>query len=398
MTTHIAKGFFGIVLLVVAVAGCSGNRPLAEERAYRAATGTGEIVLGAAWPWQRRQGVLYGEGMQLAIEEINAGGGVAGRPLRIVREDDEETVDGGRIAAQRLANNPDIVAVIGHLQSYITVPAAAIYDLAGLVMIAPTSTDPQLTGLGYRRVFRTIFTDREVGWQMAEFAARRGFKRVAIYYIRNQYGRSLANAFEERATEGAMTIVDRRSYEGSSSMPATDRTLEELVEAWKPRELDAVFIAGEAPEAVRFITEARKQGLTVPILGGDALGTPELVTGGRAIDGTVFAAPFHPAEPRSAVQRFVAAFKARFGKPPDVGSALGYDAVHVLTRAMVAAGSAVPDHVAAALRDLKQVQGVTGDFTFTAQGDLVTRSIVKLIVRDGRFECLETEQIVTARE
>ena len=74
MRTHVPKGLLGIVCLMIAgtVSGCSGNRPLAEERAYRAAHASGEIVIGAAWPWQRRQGVLYGEGMQLAIEEVNA--------------------------------------------------------------------------------------------------------------------------------------------------------------------------------------------------------------------------------------------------------------------------------------------------------------------------------------
>src|SRR5690606_29087999 len=121
--------------------------------------------------------------------------------------------DEGELVAQRLANDPHVVAVVGHLQSYVSVPAAAIYDLSGLVMAAPTATDPELTARGYSRVFRATFTDIEVGRQMAEYAARRGYQRIGIYYIRSDYGRNLANAFEERANDLGLSIPVRQSYE-----------------------------------------------------------------------------------------------------------------------------------------------------------------------------------------
>jgi len=148
----------------------------------------------------------------MAVDEINAAGGVLGRPLTMLREDDHESVDRGRLVAQRFAQNLDVVAVIGHMQSYVSLPAAAIYDLSGLVHLAPTATDPRLTEQGYRRLFRMTFTDREIGAQMAEFAAARDYDRVAIYYIRNAYGRGLANAFEQRALEQSIFIADRQPY------------------------------------------------------------------------------------------------------------------------------------------------------------------------------------------
>src|SRR5690606_39739667 len=109
-----------------------------------------EIVIGAPWPWEARSALGYSKGLDMAVAEINGAGGVLGRPLRIKRVDDRESVAEGRLAAQQLAEDREVVAVIGHLQSYVSVPAAAIYDMAGLVMIAPTSTDPRLTSQGYR--------------------------------------------------------------------------------------------------------------------------------------------------------------------------------------------------------------------------------------------------------
>ena len=169
------------------------RRAPAGSRSWRAveaqAEAGGPVTIAAPWPWESRTTLLYGQGLQMAVEEVNAEGGVLGRPLTVLREDDYESVDRGRLVAQRLAQNNDVVAVIGHMQSYVSLPAAAIYDLSGLVHLAPTATDPRLTEQGYRRLFRITFTDREIGAQMADFAASQGYDRVAIYYIRDAYGR-----------------------------------------------------------------------------------------------------------------------------------------------------------------------------------------------------------------
>lgn len=384
------------VLAALAVTACLGSRSPGDERTRRATRGTGDIVIGVAWPWEARKEIHYGEGLQMAVDQINAGGGVNGRKLRLLRADDRESVDSGRVIAQGLSENADVVAVIGDLQSYVTVPAAAIYDLAGVLMVSPASTDPALTARGYRRVFRATFTDRAVGRQMAEFAAERGYKRVAIYYIRDTYGRDLANAFEERAAEIGVTIAARQSYDGSEQ--ANERTFDQTLRDWSSVHMDAIFLAGEPPSAATFVAAARRQGVTAPILGGDALGSPELVSvAGEAAEGTIVASSFHPDEPRAEVQQFTTAFTQKFGFRPDVGSAIGYDAVRLLAAAMTQAKSAVPDSVAKALRSLKEWPGVTGAFSFDQAGDVVNKPIVKMVVRNGRFEYLPDHRTVAQR-
>jgi branched-chain amino acid transport system substrate-binding protein len=376
-----------LLVLPLLAGGCGTGSSPAEERIARAERGKGDVVIAVAWPWAARTEVRYAEGLDLAVDEINASGGVNGRKLRLLREDDGESVNEGLLVAQRIAENPEVSAVIGHLQSYITVPAAAVYDLSGVVMLAPASTAPELTGQGYARVFRSTFTDHETGHQMAEFAAQRGYRRVAIYYARNSYGRALANAFEERAAGVDLHVVARASY--ASGADVDGRMLEPMLREWKQMELDAVFLAGEVPLAGQIIALMRRAGVEVPILGGDAMSSPALITsGGRAAEGTVVSSFFHASEPRTEVQRFTAAFERRYGLQPDVGSAIGYDAVHLLAHAMRSAGSTAPDPIARALRDVRDWQGVTGPVTFGPNGDLLSRRIVKLVVKDGAFEYL----------
>jgi branched-chain amino acid transport system substrate-binding protein len=359
----------------------------AAERVARAERGDGDIMIGVAWPWEARREVRYAEGLEMAVDEINGAGGVRGRHIVLRREDDRESVDEGELVAQRLANDPDVVAVIGHLQSYVSVPASAIYDLSGLLMIAPTATDPELTAHGYPRVFRATFTDMEVGRQMAEYAARRGYEEIGIFYIRSDYGRNLANAFEERANDLGLTIPVRQSYEPNDD--AGGVAFGSAMRRWSDSGLDAIFLAGEVPSAARAVLAAREEGLTIPILGGDAMSSPELISvAGNAAEGTVVATAFHPDEPRSEVRRFTAAFEARYGVAPDAGSALGYDVVHLLAEAIERAGSTIPDSVASELHALRDWRGVTGSFTFDSAGNLVRASIAKMVVRDGKFAYL----------
>ena len=386
--THRTRVRWGLCvggLLVLAA--CTGTKNPGEERLLRARRGRGDVAIAAAWPWELRKEIRYGEGLQLAIDELNASGGIAGRRLRLVKYDDKESIDEGRVVAQRSADDPDVVAVVGHLQSYVTLQAAHIYDQAGLVLVAPTSTAPELTEQGFKRVFRATFTDESLGHQLADFAAARGFRRLAIYYIRNTYGRNVANAFEMRAVQDGISVAARESYDPSER--ANARTFEQVLLQWKTAELDAIFVAGEVPSAAIFVAQARAAGIGVPMLGGDAMSSPGLLTvAGPAAEGMTVASFFHGDEPRPEVTRFVATFEKRYGVPPDAGSALGYDCVQLVAAAMRAAGSVVPEEFAKTLHTLRDFPGVTGSFTFDEHGEAVGKPIVMSVVRRGEFAYL----------
>ena len=387
VSSKIAYSIAGLMLLVFTA--CEASRDPAQERIQLAEAGTGEIVIGAPWPWEARGGSsLYGEGMDLAVEKINADGGVRGRSLRIERIDDKESVNEGRLVAQLLANDPEVVAVIGHLQSYVTIPAATIYDGNGLVMIAPLSSSPKLTQQGYKRVFRTTFNDKQVGRQMAVFAHRRGYERVALLYVRNTYGRDLANAFEERAHELGLNVVERQSYTAAADRMKTSFGM--VLRSWRDMEFDAIFLASAVPEAGVFITQARATGIDVPLLGGDAMDNASLIeVGGEAAEGTIVASNFHVDDPRPVVQEFVQLFNEKTGQMPNRDAAAGYDAVRLLAHAIEQAGSTVPEAVTQALRTMAPWEGTTGVMAFDEKGDLADDILIAKVVRNGKFEYFE---------
>lgn len=373
----------------------AGLGPRAGARA--AAASADSVTVAVVWPWVARRDLGFAEGVALAQDSINRTGGVQGRPLRILREDDHESVNDGLLVAQRLARTPGLLAVVGHLQSYVALPAAAVYDAAGLVYVAPTASDPALTRRGYARTFRPTLTDGVIGRGMADVAAARGFRRLAIYYVRNEYGRSLANAFESRAGELGMQVLQRSSYEpgeriGTSGFEATLRD-------WRQLEIEGVFIAGQVPEAGWLAIALRRAGIRATILGGDAMAVPPLVhVGGRDVEGAILPVPFHFDESRPDVQGFQRAYAARHAARAELGAAVAFDAIMRLGAAMRAADSLTPSAVARALHAPTPWRGLTGDIRFDARGDLVGRDPLLLTVRDGRFVPAPTLAAVPAAD
>ncbi|MEM9664967.1 MAG: ABC transporter substrate-binding protein, partial [Bacteroidota bacterium] len=301
--THTRWTALALTGLLGVLAACGGPQDPAEQRAQRIAQSDGPILIGAAWPWEARTSGYYWEGLELAVREVNEAGGIQGRPIELVREDDRESVNEGRLVAQRLANNPDVVAVIGHLNSHVTLPAAGTYEAAGLVMLTPASTTPELTEKGYRRIFRSVNNDVMIGQQMVDYAVSKGYTNVAIAYVRNAYGLGLANAFERRAIEAGVHIVDRQAYD--SAVRDTRVSFDRIIDEWKDRRFDAIFLAGMAPEAGYFVKHVRAAGIDASMFGGDALDTQSLIeSAGPAAEGLVVASIFHPDNPRPEVQQF----------------------------------------------------------------------------------------------
>lgn len=363
--------------ILLFVGACEGGRTVAEERAYRAARSEGDVVIGVAadpegWMWK---------GIHKAVEETNADGGILGRQIQVVQKYDQSSVTQAKLIAQQFASNPDMVAVIGHWGSDVAISASATYEFSGLLMVCPAATSPKLTQQGFDLVFRTSPSNEQVGPQLAHFAAGQGYGRMMIVSAKDAYGRGLGNVFEMQAGEEGITIVDRVSY------PDGESDLQQFLTNWKELDFDAIFIAGTIPEAAYFVEQARGLGVTQPILGGEGLATEVLwEIAGEAAEGTVVATYFHPDDPRSKVQRFKTNFQERYGVPPDVWAAQGYDAVKVLAYAMETAGSTVPEEVAGALRSTQDWPGVTGPHTFRENGDVVDKPIVLNIVRNGAFE------------
>lgn len=214
--TVVKNAAFELFEGVTPVASTTESAPAPAPASSGSHTMSGEIVVGLAGPMTgdlAQFGEAMTQGVMMAADELNAAGGVLGKKIRIEKGDDQAKPSEGNLVAQRFTGNKNIVAVIGHFNSGVSIPASAIYNHFGIVEITPASTNPKLTNQGFANVFRNLPTDDENGRQLADFASRRGFKRIAIYYANNAYGKGLADIFEERAKGLGIEIVDKQAYD-----------------------------------------------------------------------------------------------------------------------------------------------------------------------------------------
>ncbi|QHW32309.1 ABC transporter substrate-binding protein [Paenibacillus rhizovicinus] len=370
-----------VSILLVFLTSCSNATDMREERESTLSKQKGDILVGVAWPFaDRNEG--FREGLELALGEINKKG-VLGSKIRLVEKDDKSSVTDGLTIAQSFANDPELTAVIGHRSSVVTVPAAKVYDHAGLPLIAPSSTAPGLTAAGLDRVFRTIPDDTRLGKTMADYANAKHYKRVAIFYTNDEYGRGLANAFEDGAKAAGMQTIDRLSdYKDLND-------LRRIADKWKLLGCDAVFLAEVMPDGAAFVADLRKAGLEVPVIGGDGLDSAALpAAAGGAAEGMVVASIFNPFAADDTAQAFVKQYESTYNAEPGKLAAQGYDALKLLAYALDKAGTREPSKLAKTLKETKGWQGASGLHTFDDNGDVSDMPIVLKQVEGGTFHYL----------
>jgi branched-chain amino acid transport system substrate-binding protein len=320
-----------------------------------------------------RVGVMDKQAVQLALDEINARGGIDGHPLRLVDRNDGAEGTKAAAIAEEFVGNDEVLAVVGHMNSAAMVAAGRIYD-GHLAAIATTASSPDLSNLS-PWVFRVISSDSTNGLDLARFAMSLGHKRAAILYENNSYGRGLMDSFR-RGFRGEVIAADPIDAD------ATD--FEPYVAYLKSRAPDIVFVASTEASGRAILREAKRQQLASAFLGGD--GWTGIVSDTAASQGTYVGAPFSPVDPRPEAQRFVAAYRARFGIEPDGNAALAYDATMLVAEAIERAGpdrAAVRDYLAALTRTPHA--GVTGPISFQRSGDVVGRGFVMTRVDQGRL-------------
>jgi branched-chain amino acid transport system substrate-binding protein len=313
------------------------------------------------------------QGIDLAVAHINARGGVRGRPLRLVERDDEGVGTKAAAIAGELVANRSVVAVVGHVTSGAMMAAAPVYE-QGLAAIATTASSPDLSGIS-QWAFRVISSDSANGIDMARFATARGFKRVAILFENNSYGRGLAESFR-RSYNGQIIAIDPIPSDGRTS-------LEPYVSYLRVKAPDLVFVAGTDASGRTFLQEARRQSLNSAYMGGDGWTPLSLDT--AIAEGVYVGAPFSAEDPRAEAQTFVRAYREQYHEDPDGNAALAYDATMLVANAIENVGpsrSAIREWLAG-LANGQPYPGVTGPIAFRESGDVIGKGIVMTRVRRG---------------
>jgi branched-chain amino acid transport system substrate-binding protein len=355
-------------------AGCGGER--------------GAIRIGLAGPFDQPRGQSMRLAAELAVREINGAGGVRGRSLELVILDDQADAVRAVSVARQLYDDPSVVAVIGHLTSGATLAASAVYNagLHPIPMISPSASSPLLSGAG-RYTFRVCPTDLAHGTRLAQWAIDRlHVQRAAILFLNDEYGRGVGGVFAQQFTARGGRLVADDPY--LDELPS----FEPYVERIRRRGgTDALLIAGTRPGAERILQALGTVELRPAVLAGD--GVAGIEAAGRLADGTFISAAYLPDQPGQANAEFVRAYRAAYnGQEPDHRGAGAYDIVHLLARAIQAAGpdrAKLRDYLAGVGSATEAYDGVTGRIAFDAKGDVPGKEVVIGVVRGGRLVSAE---------
>jgi branched-chain amino acid transport system substrate-binding protein len=366
-------------LLSIVLMGCP---PKAGETGTTA-TGTegGEIVIGeygSMTGGQATFGVSTHNGIMLAVDEINAAGGVNGRKIRVLSEDDQSKAEEAANAVTKLISQNNVVAVLGEVASSNSLAAAPICQSNKVPMITPSSTNPRVTEVG-DYIFRMCFIDPYQGEAMANYLTQKvGMKKAAILIdVKSDYSTGLASFFERTFTANGGKITGKQSYAQGDSDFRSQLT---AIKAGNP---DVIFVPGYYNDIGQIAIQARDLGMAQPLAGGDGWESPKLVEiGGTALEGSFYSNHYHVDDPSPAVREFVQKYQERFGAKPDSLAALGYDSARVLADAIKRAGSTDGAKLRDAIAATKGFNGVTGVVNLGADRNPIGKKLVVLEIRN----------------
>jgi branched-chain amino acid transport system substrate-binding protein len=326
------------------------------------------------------------KGTVLAIEKLNAKGGLLGRKVELFTEDNQSKPGESTTAVRKLISRNRIVALLGEVASSRSLEAAPIAQGAHIPMVSPSSTNPEVTQRG-PYIFRVCFIDPFQGAVLAKFALNslHAHHVGVLSSVSSAYSVGLAKYFSEPyAAAGGVIAIAQKYSEG-------DKDFKAQLTAIRAAGVDAIFVPGYYTEAALIAKQARELGLTIPLFGGDGWEAPQLLEiGGTAVEGCYYSTHYSPEDPAPLVQQFVQAFQARWGgEMPDAMAALGYDSALMLADAIKRAGSTDGARIRDALAATKGFAGVTGTTSMDADRN-ASKAAVIVVIKDGRFQFLES--------
>lgn len=376
-----------LLMATLALAGCGGKD---SQQGGQSSEGNGETIkIGLNYELSGNV-ATYGthtkDAILLAFEEINAAGGIDGKLIEPVVLDNKSVLDEALSVATKLITQEKVVAMIGPATSGATLnalPAAMEY---GIPLITTSATNPDVTvdpqtGKTRDYVFRICFTDPPQAIVGAEFAYNDlGVRKVAIYYDNSSdYSRGLYQVFKEEFTKLGGQVVAEEGF------VAEDQEFRPTLTKFKNAGAELIYIPAYYEKVAKIISQARELGINVPFLGADGWDSPDLVAiaGAEALNNTYFTNHYSSQDPDEKIQKFVKAYKDKYGREPDAFAALGYDAAYLLADAIRRAGSTEPEAIKEALAATTNFEGITGTLSFDEQHNPI-KEISIIEMKDGK--------------
>ncbi len=369
-----------LAALSLALVGC----PPKSESGGAAGGGGGEILVGEYGSLTGSEatfGKSTHEGITMALDEINANGGVNGRKIKLLTEDDQSKAEEAANAVTKLISQNNVIAVLGEVASSNSLAAGPICQSNKVPMISPSSTNPAVTEKG-DYIFRMCFLDSYQGESMANYVTRQlGMKTAAILIdVKSDYSTGLAHFFKNQFVKNGGRIVAEQSYAKG------DNDFRSQLTAIKSANPQMIFVPGYYSDIGQIAIQSRDLGITQPLVGGDGWESPQLIEiGGKALEGCFYSNHYFPGDPNPNVQTFVQKYKERFGATPGALAALGYDAARVLADAMKRAGKVDGPAIRDAIAATKGFAGVTGSITLGPDRNPQGKKLVIVEIKDGQL-------------
>lgn len=359
-------------MCMAALTGCSGNGQSAGADVYKIG-GMGPLTGGAA-----SYGLSVKQGAQIAIDEINAAGGVNGKQLQLVFEDDENDVEKAINAYNKIMDE-DITAILGAVTSGCSIAVGDESIKDGILQITPSGSAQNCTKNA--NAFRICFTDPVQGETMANYIADQGFKSVAIIYdVADEYSKGITDAFVAQAQARGLNIAAQESFNTGDVDFKTQLT------KIKGTDADCIFLPIYYSEVAAISEQAETVGLGLPYFGCDGWdGVIDQLNGDTAnIEGAIFLTPFVASVDDEKTKAFVDKYKTAYTDAPSQFAADGYDGVYAIKLAIEECGDDVTNENLIAAMTKISVSGLTGDMTFTADGE-PNKSTKFATIKDGQY-------------
>ena len=323
------------------------------------------------------------DGITMAIDEINAAGGINGKKVVPVKYDNKSEPAEATTLATKLMTSDKVLAVLGPATSgsFKAEIPVALKNKIPVASGSATADDVTVDASGVKDyAFRICFNDSYQGTAMANFALKNLSKKKAVIIMdsSSDYGKGLAENFQKTFETAGGTIVSKEAY------VAKDTDFNAILTKIKGKDFDVIFIPGYYNEAGLIIKQARAQGINVPILGADGFDSPTLLklAGASALNNVYYSNHYSSLDQDPVVQKFITDFKAKYNKEPDAFNALGYDLAKFIADGIKRASKLDGESVKNALADTSNFVGVTGSFSVDKNHNPV-KSIVVIGLKDG---------------
>jgi branched-chain amino acid transport system substrate-binding protein len=409
-----AKFFSLIVILATLLAACSPaaqpatTEPVAATEAVSQPTqapaataapsqSTEPIYLGVSGPLtgnNARYGAQWKKGFDLALEEINGAGGINGHKLEYIFEDSQSDPKQSVVVAQKFIADDRIVVELGDFSSTASMAASQIYQRAGLVQFGFTNSHPDFTKAGGDYTWSNSVTQAQAAPALADFAIQTlGVKKLAIFYLNTDWGKSSYGLFAAHAKEIGAEIVSEQAY-----LP-DEKDFRSAITAVRDAKPDGIILYSYQADGALIVQQLRDAGLKQPIVGGGSLQSPDfLKLGGAAVEDVYILGEFLATDPNPAIQAFVKKYQAKYNEEPDLFAVHAYDTIILIAEA-IKLGGPTRQGIHDALGKLKDVPSVTnGTVTF----DLETRRVQgpkfsPIQVKGGKFVAWDGSKPTTSQ-